>query len=163
MKDERQEGRADGMEEGRKIPKPDTMAMDAQLGEADTWADKLRTLVRQNKMAAVSAVVIVLMILVAVFAPWVAPYDHLAQSLTERLQDPSAAHWLGTDEEGRDILARLLYGIRLSFVFCLSFDIAFFAYRRLRSGQCRGILAVRWNLSTEDILTAWTWLPWFMQ
>ena len=53
MKDERQEGRADGMEEGRKIPKPDTMAMDAQLGEADTWADKLRTLVRQNKMAAV--------------------------------------------------------------------------------------------------------------
>ena len=114
MKDERQEGRADGMEEGRKIPKPDTMAMDAQLGEADTWADKLRTLVRQNKMAAVSAVVIVLMILVAVFAPWVAPYDHLAQSLTERLQDPSAAHWLGTDELGRDVFSRIIFGARIS-------------------------------------------------
>lgn len=86
----------------------------AQIGEADTWQDKLRTLVRQNKLAAFSAVLIVLMILIAVFAPVVAPYDHLAQSLAERLQDPSKAHWLGTDELGRDVLSRIIFGARIS-------------------------------------------------
>ena len=53
-----------------------------QLGEADTWKDQLMTLIRQNKLAAFSAVVIGLIILAAIFAPVVAPYDYLAQSLT---------------------------------------------------------------------------------
>lgn len=48
------------------------------------------------------------MILIAVFAPVVAPYDHLQQSLADRLQHPSAAHWLGTDELGRDVLSRII-------------------------------------------------------
>ena len=86
----------------------------AQIGEADTWQDKLRTLVRQNKLAAFSAVLIILMILIAVFAPVVAPYDHLKQSLTERLSHPGMAHWLGTDELGRDVLSRIIFGARIS-------------------------------------------------
>ena len=49
----------------------------AQIGEADTWLDKAKTLVRQNKLAAFSALLIILMILIAIFAPVVAPYDHL--------------------------------------------------------------------------------------
>lgn len=85
-----------------------------QLGEADTWKDQLMTLVRQNKLAAFSAVVIGLIILAAIFAPVVAPYDYLAQSLTDRLQDPGSAHWLGTDELGRDVLSRIIYGARIS-------------------------------------------------
>ena len=93
---------------------PDREETSAQLGESDTWADKLRTLMRQNKMAAFSALVIVLMLLAAVYAPLVAPYDHLAQSLTDRLQDPSMAHWLGTDELGRDVLSRIIFGARIS-------------------------------------------------
>lgn len=85
-----------------------------QIGESDTWMDKVKTLVRQNKLAAFSAVLIVLIILAAVFAPVVAPYDHLKQSLTDRLQVPSAAHWLGTDELGRDVLSRIIFGARIS-------------------------------------------------
>ncbi len=92
------------MEGGK--PNPGGMGHEAQIGESDTWLDKAKTLVRQNKLAAASAVVILLIILAAVFAPVVAPYDHLAQSLTDRLQDPSMAHWLGTDELGRDVLRR---------------------------------------------------------
>ena len=80
----------------------------AQIGEADTWLDKAKTLVRQNKLAAFSALLIILMILIAIFAPVVAPYDHLQQSLSDRLQHPSAAHWLGTDELGRDVLSRIM-------------------------------------------------------
>ncbi len=86
----------------------------SQIGESDTWMDKIKTLIRQNKLAAFSAVLIVLIILAAVFAPLVAPYDHLKQSLTERLQDPGAAHLLGTDELGRDVLSRIIYGARIS-------------------------------------------------
>lgn len=87
---------------------------DSQIGEADTWADKIKTLVRQNKLAAFSAVLIVVIILIAVFAPFVAPYDHLKQSLVDRLAHPSAEHWLGTDELGRDVLSRIIFGARVS-------------------------------------------------
>lgn len=85
-----------------------------EIGEPDTWLDKAKTLVRQNKLAAFSAVLILLMILIAVFAPVAAPYDHLKQSLADRLQPPSAAHWLGTDELGRDVLSRIIFGARIS-------------------------------------------------
>jgi peptide/nickel transport system permease protein len=48
-----------------------------------------------------------------VFAPLLAPYDPIKQNLPQALQSPSAAHWLGTDKYGRDILSRLLYGARV--------------------------------------------------
>ncbi|MCI8864319.1 MAG: ABC transporter permease [Lachnospiraceae bacterium] len=86
----------------------------SQIGEEDTWLDKGKTLVRQNKIAAFSALVILLILLAAIFAPLVAPYDHLEQSLADRLKDPSAAHWLGTDELGRDVLSRIIFGARIS-------------------------------------------------
>ena len=68
----------------------------AEIGEADTWLDKAKTLVRQNKLAAFSALLIILMILIAIFAPVVAPYDHLQQSLTDRLQRPISVLGKGT-------------------------------------------------------------------
>lgn len=86
----------------------------SEIGEAETWKDQVKTLIRQNKLAAASAVLILLIILAAVFAPFVAPYDHLTQSLTDRLQTPSMAHWLGTDELGRDVLSRIIFGARIS-------------------------------------------------
>ena len=86
----------------------------SEIGEAETWKDQVKTLIRQNKLAAASAVLILLIILAAVFAPFVAPYEHLAQSLTDRLQTPSMAHWLGTDELGRDVLSRIIFGARIS-------------------------------------------------
>lgn len=86
----------------------------AQIGESETWLDQIKTMIRQNKLAAFSALVILLILLAAVFAPLVAPYDHLEQNLTERLAHPSAAHWLGTDELGRDVLSRIIFGARVS-------------------------------------------------
>jgi len=54
----------------------------------------------------------------ALAAQWIAPYDPLAQSIVERLRGPSPAHWLGTDQLGRDVLARILYGYRASLAIC---------------------------------------------
>jgi len=59
-------------------------------------------------------VIIAFLILIAITAPWIAPYDPVKISLTERLQSPSWNHWLGTDNYGRDTLSRLIYGARTS-------------------------------------------------
>lgn len=85
-----------------------------QIGEQDGVREKLRRMARQNKLAAFSAVLIALVLLLAVFAPLIAPYGEAEQDVLARLQPPSAAHWLGTDELGRDVLSRILYGSRLS-------------------------------------------------
>ena len=64
----------------------------------------------------VAAIVILLFVLVAAFAPWLAPYNPLAQSFIRINQPPSAAHWLGTDQFGRDVLSRMIYGSRNSLI-----------------------------------------------
>lgn len=73
----------------------------------------LRRLTR-NKGALLGLVVVLGFILIAIFAPLLAPYPLEAYDLGKILQPPSAAHWLGTDELGRDMLTRLLHGARLS-------------------------------------------------
>lgn len=60
----------------------------------------------------IGGVLLVLLILLALFAPWLAPFDPNAQSITQRLLPPSPEHWLGTDGFGRDLLSRVLYGAR---------------------------------------------------
>jgi peptide/nickel transport system permease protein len=55
-----------------------------------------------------------LLAIVALAAPWLAPYDPVAQNLPARLLSPTAAHWMGTDELGRDILSRIIFGTRVS-------------------------------------------------
>jgi peptide/nickel transport system permease protein len=73
----------------------------------------LRRLLRR-RTAVFGLVVVVLMALLAIFAPWVAPFDPLATSFAIVRKAPSAAHWFGTDEVGRDLLARVIYGGRAS-------------------------------------------------
>ena len=56
----------------------------------------------------------------ALFAPWIAPHDPAAINLTHRLASPEAAHWFGTDELGRDILSRVIFGARISLIVAVS-------------------------------------------
>jgi peptide/nickel transport system permease protein len=62
------------------------------------------------------AVVVALVVIMAIFAPFIAPYESNDQNLLAILQPPSSAHWLGTDELGRDVLTRLIYGSRISLI-----------------------------------------------
>jgi len=64
----------------------------------------------------IAGAVLTTLVFFAISADWVAPYDPLKQNLIEALQGPSAAHWLGTDDLGRDVLSRLLYGCRIAIV-----------------------------------------------
>lgn len=68
----------------------------------------------KNKLAVVGLIVIFLLILIAVFAPFLAPYGYEEQDLMATYQTPNATHLLGTDNLGRDILSRLIYGSRQS-------------------------------------------------
>lgn len=86
----------------------------AQLGEAETFASAVKRLWRENKLAAASAIVILLFILAAILAPVLTPYTFDGVDLHNRLAPPSRAHLLGTDEAGRDVLTRMLYGSRVS-------------------------------------------------
>ncbi|PZU86990.1 MAG: ABC transporter permease [Chelatococcus sp.] len=69
---------------------------------------------RDNRIAWVGLVLLALIVLVAILAPLLAPYDPLEQNLVARLEPPSAEFWLGTDSYGRDVLSRLIYGARIS-------------------------------------------------
>lgn len=76
-------------------------------------ATVFRRLLR-NKAAVVGGIVVLALIVMAVFAPHLAPYDPLGQDVPNRFQPISAQHWLGTDELGRDILSRIIVGSRIS-------------------------------------------------
>jgi ABC-type dipeptide/oligopeptide/nickel transport system permease subunit len=78
-------------------------------------AGLLRRLAR-DRVAALAASVLGTIVLAAIFAPWIAPYDPYFTDLTISMQAPTAAHWFGTDNTGRDILSRILYGTRSTLV-----------------------------------------------
>jgi peptide/nickel transport system permease protein len=69
---------------------------------------------RQSALARVGFLAALLLFVVAVFAPWIAPANPAAQNLAARLETPSAGHWMGTDELGRDVVSRVVFGARIS-------------------------------------------------
>lgn len=79
-----------------------------------TTSISLPRVARHNPLAAIGVVLVILFIILAIFAPWIAPQDPDSIDLPSRLSSPSAAHWAGTDELGRDTLSRLIYGSRIS-------------------------------------------------
>jgi len=90
------------------------MATDWQL-TADDWrlSSGVR-LARHNPLAALGALLVAVFVVCAVFAPWIAPQDPARIDLPDRLEPPSLHHFCGTDELGRDILSRLIWGARIS-------------------------------------------------
>jgi peptide/nickel transport system permease protein len=80
-------------------------------------ADAFRHILYGRISTSFALLVVAIFIFVAAFAPWLAPYDPLAQSILTINQNPSAGHWLGTDQFGRDVLSRMIYGSRNSLIF----------------------------------------------
>ena len=74
----------------------------------------LRRAAGYNVLATAGVVMVAIFLACALFAPWMAPYDPAHIDLPARLMGPSASHWFGTDELGRDVLSRVIYGARVS-------------------------------------------------
>ncbi len=73
----------------------------------------------RNPLAVVGAIIILGLIIAAVFAPWFAPFSPICQNLSQRLLAPSGDHWMGTDELGRDIYSRVIYGSQITLTIVL--------------------------------------------
>ena len=83
------------------------------------WRDALDRL-KANKLAVAGIIIICILFFVATFGPYLTPYDFLSQDLSDRNQPPSSSHWLGTDDLGRDVFSRVIYGARTATIVALS-------------------------------------------
>ena len=88
---------------------PESRAQAAWGSRYRLWRD-----FRANPLAMAGLIIAVLLIVTSLLAPWIATYDPSAQELTNRLAKPSAEHWFGTDELGRDVYSRVLFGGRVT-------------------------------------------------
>jgi peptide/nickel transport system permease protein len=96
----------------------------------------------KNKLAMIGAVIIVINMIVAVLAPLLAPYDPTEMHTKNRLESPSLQFWMGTDEFGRDILSRVIYGAQISLkvgIISVGLAIFFGVFFGLVSGYFRGL------------------------
>ncbi len=95
------------------LPQPYTDASGLHLASRSglRW---LLGLTGRQPLAFAGCVILFLFVLCALFAPWLAPHDPAQLNLSARLLPPSPAHWFGTDELGRDVFSRILYGARVS-------------------------------------------------
>lgn len=94
-----------------------TSALPAPAGPWQAWRVEAAATARKllgNPLTAIGVAVIALLVLVALFAPWIATHDPLRQQLDAALLPPGAAHWFGTDEFGRDVFSRLVHGTRIT-------------------------------------------------
>ena len=102
----------------------------------------------KNKLAFTGFVILFIYLVMAIAAPLVAPYDPYKMNPRHRLEEPSAKHWFGTDQFGRDILSRIIYGTRISFqVGLISVSIA------LVIGVIMGIIAGYYGKWIDGILS----------
>jgi len=95
---------------------PSSPLSDALPSPLSIWANQIR----RQPLAAVGILFLALFVLGGLTAPWLAPHNPAAIDLLHRLQSPSATHWAGTDELGRDTFSRLLWGARLSLAVSVS-------------------------------------------
>ena len=101
------------------IATSETVSVSAVSNEASPWMRAWRRL-RRRRGAMLGLAVVLGFAVLAVFAPWIAPQDPLATSWSAIRKAPSAAHWLGTDEIGRDVLSRVIWGSQASLLAGLS-------------------------------------------
>ncbi|MGE5090018.1 MAG: ABC transporter permease [Candidatus Levyibacteriota bacterium] len=114
----------------------------------------LRRLLRRPS-AAIALAVIVAFIGIAIFAPWLAPYDPVATDFAAVRKAPSAAHWLGTDEIGRDVLSRVIFGSRASLlagVVSVLISLAIGVPTGLLAGYAGGIADMLISRMTDALL-----------
>src|SRR5690349_12096477 len=92
----------------------DTLPQQVPAATAGTARVGVLRRLMHRPSAAIGLGVIVVFVVIALSASWIAPYDPIATSFSTVRKAPSAAHWFGTDELGRDVLARVIFGARAS-------------------------------------------------
>jgi peptide/nickel transport system permease protein len=125
------------------------------IGSASTGRH-IAYVLRSNPVTALAAAGTTLLILIALLAPWLVPYDPVASNVPIALQPPNAAHWAGTDQLGRDILSRIIAATRLDLAIAASAVGLSFMAGAVIGGFCgyRGGRLDRWVGRFVDVLMA---------
>ena len=118
----------------------------------------VRFFVRRYPLGAAGGVIIAILIIAALFAPYIAVYDPLSTNAAASLARPSAAHWLGCDFMGRDLFARIIYGARISLIVAIS-SVALGATVGVTIGLLGGYLGGWFDLITQRLLEMMQSLP----
>lgn len=113
---------------------------------------------RRHPIGAAGGVVLVLLVLIALMAPWLAPYGSNETNLLLRLKSPSSEHWFGTDDLGRDVLSRIIYGSRTTLTVSAGSALIamFFA---VTIGVASGYFGGWFDLVVQRIVDAWMAFP----
>ena len=91
----------------------------ADIAPSNTVLRRIGRWLKSDLRAALALAYLATLLLLAISAPLIAPYSPTVQDINAMLQDPNGAHWLGTDDLGRDTLSRLIYGAPISLFACL--------------------------------------------
>jgi peptide/nickel transport system permease protein len=122
------------------------------------WVDVWVQMVRRKPLGTIGGAIVVVMLAAAVLADWIAPFGYSQTSLRERFIAMSSAHWLGTDELGRDLLTRLLYGARISLYVGFG-AIAIGSVLATGVGMLSGYFGGRFDLLVQRGVDAWMAFP----
>ena len=107
--------------------------------ESSLWSDAWRRLLA-NKAAVAGGIILLVLIFLAIFAPWIAPHSYSYQNLELGAQPPSSKFLLGTDTLGRDLFSRILYGARVSLLVGFVATISNVSFNILRANACKKII-----------------------
>ncbi len=118
----------------------------------------LRRFLRSSPLGAAAAVLLVLIIAVAIFASQVAPYDPIRNNHLQAIKAPSAQHWLGTDDLGRDVLSRLIYGLQISLVVSLT-SVALGISVGVLWGVTSGYIGGMYDMCSQRVIEVLTSFP----
>ncbi len=130
------------------------------ISKRTLWSDAVRSFSR-NRLAMVGLVIVLLMVICAIFANFIAPQPYYKSELSQNLQFPSAQHLLGTDAIGRDILSRLIYGARTSLA--VGFSVQFIAFAiGFPLGALAGLRGGRIDFLVTRFLEIMTAFPGFL-
>ena len=121
-------------------------------------ADFFIRLVREKPLGTVCGIIILILIFVAIFANVLAPYPHWEMHLEDRLTGSSARYLLGTDQLGRDLMSRLIYGARISLLVGLAVT-AFSVVISTLIGGTSGFLGGKFDLLMQRVVDAWNAFP----
>jgi peptide/nickel transport system permease protein len=134
----------------------DRPLMGAHAGE--NFFSALRRFLKSSPLGAASAVFLVLVFAVAIFASQVAPYDPITNDYSAARKPPSVAHLLGTDNLGRDVLSRIIYGLRVSLVVSIA-SVALGVVVGMLWGVTSGYIGGKYDIVSQRLIEVLTSFP----
>ncbi len=129
--------------------------------DRSVWQRRLVRFLRAKPLAAFGSFIILILLAMAFFAEAIAPYPYNKAEIGESLQSPSYLHWMGTDNQGRDIFSRIVYGARISMAISLGAVLMGTLLATL-VGTVSGYFGGTFDLLLQRVVDAWMAFPWLV-